>query len=177
MEFVLLGLLGIQPMTIYDMNQSFKSGISLFYSASYGSIQNAVKKLIKKGFITFEERIDNGRNKKIYSITPGGQVAYREWMLAPPDLQKLETVALTKLHFLGTRTREDRIHILQGLIDAIEQVEDQLGGLHQQVSAIEVDPSYMDIYRYQVKTLEYGLMSHGAGKAWFEKLLAAEKDS
>ena len=70
MEFIILGILLFKDMTIYEINTSFKKGLFLIYSASYGSLQNAVKKLLKKEFITFRETVENGRNKKIYSIAP-----------------------------------------------------------------------------------------------------------
>jgi len=50
MENVILGLLMIQSLTLYELNQSFKQGISMFYSASFGSLQAAVKSLLSKGW-------------------------------------------------------------------------------------------------------------------------------
>ena len=41
MENVILGLLIIQSLTLYELNRAFKQGISMFYSASYGSLQVA----------------------------------------------------------------------------------------------------------------------------------------
>lgn len=37
MEFVILGLLALRVMTVYENNKALKRGISLFYSASFGS--------------------------------------------------------------------------------------------------------------------------------------------
>ncbi len=48
MENVVLGLLIIQSLTLYDLNRAFKQGISLFYSASFGSLQIAVKNCLTR---------------------------------------------------------------------------------------------------------------------------------
>src|SRR5512139_1502134 len=106
MEHVVLGLLMIQSLTIYGLNRAFKQGISLFYSASYGSLQTAVKNLLGKGWIVFEERVDHGRNKKVYSITEQGRRAFYEWMLEEIPANKLEVTALSKVFFLGLMTSE-----------------------------------------------------------------------
>ena len=82
MEYIILGLLLFKEMTIYEMNSSFKKGLSLIYSASYGSLQNATKKLIKTEWIHFTQTIENGRNKKIYSISDQGKAAF--YFLSPP---------------------------------------------------------------------------------------------
>ena len=48
MEYVILGLLMLQPNSVYGIRKAFEQGISMFYSASLGSIQTAVKRLEDK---------------------------------------------------------------------------------------------------------------------------------
>ncbi|NTV78545.1 MAG: hypothetical protein HGA25_05235, partial [Clostridiales bacterium] len=40
----------------------------------------ALKNLLSKGMISFEEKVENGRNKKVYSITDVGRQAFYQWM-------------------------------------------------------------------------------------------------
>ena len=69
MAFLILGLLMIRSLTVYDIKTILEKKISPFYAASYGSIQAAVRKLLKNEHVTFTEKVEKGRNKKVYSIT------------------------------------------------------------------------------------------------------------
>jgi len=81
MDFIVLGILLYKPLTIYEINSFFENGLFLIYAASYGSLQNAIKKLLKNDWIEFEEVVENGRNKKIYSLKKKGTQAFFTWML------------------------------------------------------------------------------------------------
>jgi DNA-binding PadR family transcriptional regulator len=85
------------PATLYALNKEFERGISLFYSASLGSIRSALTVLLDKGHVTVTGSVENGRSKKTYEITEAGQAAFIGWMLAPIESGDLETIALAKL--------------------------------------------------------------------------------
>ncbi len=168
MEYVILGLLMLKPMTLYELNAAFRGGISLFYSASYGSLQNAVKKLLKSEWVEIEEGVENGRNKKIYSISEAGRAAFYAWMHSESYGSKLEVTALAKLYFLGLMASiVERKQILENIIRAIESEEQSLSDLCRHISQIKMDESQQAIFKYQLKTLEYGMMTHAQAKQWF----------
>jgi DNA-binding PadR family transcriptional regulator len=172
MEIVVLGLLMIQDLTVYQLNQAFKSGIALIYSASYGSILNAIKKLLASNAITFIELVENGRNKKIYHITEEGRAHFYEWMHADIDENKTETMALCKVFFLGLIDKDiEKRKILENIVAAILKMEEQLHQLSQKLSQLELSDEEMKIYGYQFKTLDYGMRSHQVAREWAEELL------
>jgi PadR family transcriptional regulator, regulatory protein AphA len=172
MENVVLGLLIIQSLTLYELNQAFKQGISMFYSASYGSLQIAVKNLLSKEMIVFKERVDRGRNKKIYSITEHGREAFYQWMLDEIPINKLEVTALSKVFFLGLiQNVEQRKQIVLEILNKIQLVQDELSKMHEEISRIEIPTSYRGILKYQLKTLDYGLNAHSAAREWFLAVL------
>jgi DNA-binding PadR family transcriptional regulator len=172
MENVILGLLIIHSLTLYELNAAFKQGISMFYSASYGSLQVAVRNLLKKNLIVFEAKVEQGRNKKIYTITEQGRQAFYQWMLAEVPVNKLEVTALSKVYFLGLiDDNEQRKHIVQEILSKIEQVEGELMGMNAQLSRMDIPPAYQGIFRYQLRTLDYGLNAHRTAREWFEGLL------
>lgn len=172
MEHVILGLLLIQSLTIYGLNQAFKQGISMFYSASYGSLQTSVKNLLAKGMIVYQQQVDNGRTKKVYSITDQGRAEFFQWMSAEVPENKLEVTALSKVFFLGlVEDVETRRQIVRGILQKIELVQSQLSGMDQQLSQYEVPDAYSAIFKYQMKTLDYGIQSHAFGRQWFQALL------
>jgi PadR family transcriptional regulator, regulatory protein AphA len=171
MEHVVLGLLIIQSLTLYELNQAFKQGISMFYSASYGSLQVAVKNLLQKGMIVFVEMVDKGRNKKVYSITEYGQEAFYTWMLAEIPVNKLEVTALSKVYFLGLISDvEQKKQIVHEILSKVQAVQDELSQMNEAISRMDIPDSYKAILRYQLKTLDYGIQSHAFAKKWFQGL-------
>lgn len=172
MEYVVLGLLILKSQTLYELNNAFKQGISLFYSASYGSLQTTIKNLLKKGLISFEEQVDNGRNKKVYTISPGGKEAFFQWMNEDTPVNKLEVTALSKVYFLGLIDSTDhKKKILKEIIGKIQTVEEELESIDKEISKYKVPDSYKNILNYQVKTLDYGIKAHTFAKGWFVTLL------
>lgn len=76
MEYLILGLLMLSPMTGYELRQFIRQNLSLICSDSAGSLQTALSKLGREGFVTAEES-GGGRRKKTYSITEAGRAALR----------------------------------------------------------------------------------------------------
>ena len=172
MEHVVLGLLVIQSLTLYELNRAFKQGISMFYSASYGSLQIAVKNLLSKGMIVFEEKVDRGRNKKVYSITEAGREAFFQWMFAEIPANKLEVTALSKVYFLGLiESTEQRKEIVLEILNKIELIQGELNAMNEEISQYDIPASYSGILKYQLHTLDYGIKSHIFAREWFEALL------
>lgn len=172
MSIVILGLLMIQDLTVYQINQSFRSGIALIYSASYGSILSAIKKLLSTNEITFIELVENGRNKKIYHITAEGKAHFYRWMHADIDENKLETMALCKVFFLGLiNPVDEKMEILNNIISSIIIMEETLGQLSHSVSQLQLTNEEKKIYGYQFKTLEYGIRTHRIAREWAQELL------
>lgn len=168
MEFVILGLLMIQPMTYYELNRSFKQGISLFYSASYGSLQTTGRKLLDKGHLVFVESVERGRHKKTFHITESGAKAFLEWMGSDIPASRLETVALTRLYFLGMIGDPDRKRrIADRIVEAIESSLEEMEATRQGLEALRIPEEYLPIFRYQKLTADYGIMSHRAALDWF----------
>ncbi len=61
------------------------------------------------------------------------------------------------------------------LIEKITLVEGQLKRYEEEIEALPLSPEERDTARYQFKTLNYGIMSHGAAREWFEGLLQEMK--
>lgn len=172
MEYVVLGLLMLRSQTIYELNQAFQQGISLFYSASYGSLQNALKKLLAKGWVTYHEEVEQGRLKKVYAISAEGQAAFLAWMASEADESKLEVTALSKLFFLGLiEEQSQKEQIVGDLIAKMDKAQQQLKDLEIALGDVTVPPQYASVMQYQLKTLEYGIQAHQFARTFFGSLL------
>jgi len=172
MESVILGLLLIRPMTVYEINTAFKTGISLFFSASYGSIQATLQKLLSSGKITFKESSDSGRLKKTYTITEKGNEAFFTWINKPLPENKLEVNMLSKIYFLGVvKDVKSRRKILQDIQARIKIAETDLHKLDSDLRQGTIATRNKMIFRYQRKILDYGLGSFGFAGKWINDLL------
>jgi DNA-binding PadR family transcriptional regulator len=177
MDIVILGLLMIRDLTIYQLNQAFNSGIALIYSASYGSLLSAIKKLLLADEITYIELIENGRNKKIYHVTEKGRIHFNKWMRDDISDHKLETMALCKVFFLGLiGSADEKRKILYNIIYEISKMEATLGALSQSLSQLQLSVQEQKIYNYQFKTLDYGLRSHQVAREWAQQILDELKE-
>lgn len=178
MEFIILGLLMFKNLTIYEINRHFKENMSLIYSASYGSIQNAILKLSKREEISFNEIVESGRNKKIYSINPSGIKAFYTWMMDDVKTNKLEVQMLSKIYFLGLiKTKEDKLSIVGNILNEAKSQLDEIEALDEELSNLTLDEETMSIAKYQFKTLDYGLMSHRHGYKWLQELYTEIENS
>ncbi len=84
MANVILGLLLLRPMSLYDLVRAFEAGVSLFYSASPGSITRALGGLQSRALVEVDPVQPGTRGRKVYRPTPQGRAVFREWMLTEP---------------------------------------------------------------------------------------------
>lgn len=174
---VLLGLLlGFGPQTIYSANKFFEAGISLFYSASLGAIRQSLQRLLADGWVTVHDEPENKRMKRVYTATPAGAEAFRAWMVGPILDRRLETVALSKLHFLGIlEEKDDRVAALESVVDRARAEEAALAEITPVLARADAPDDMRAIVHYQRQTLEYGLRSYALGREFFEGLLQDER--
>lgn len=166
MAYVILGLLLLRSMSRYDLVKAFESGVSLFYSASSGSIKRALDGLVQRGLVEVESTEEGGRGRKTYAVTEAGRATFLDWMRS--DITgDLETGALARLYFLGLLDAADRAPVLERAQARIEQDLRVLEDLQERVSAAEVPDGFEDVAHFQRATLDYGLMSHRASRDWF----------
>jgi DNA-binding PadR family transcriptional regulator len=175
MEFVILGLLALRAMTVYEINKALERGVSLFYSASFGSINAAIGRLLKKSWISGEEKVENGRNKKIFNLTLAGQEAFQDWLSADIEAEKVKDPGLTRLYFLGLAPGDERIRVLEAHIEKLCRTLGALDSIHQQSVDTDSPPGLEDVRRFQMFTLDYGRAFYTFNIAWYQNLLETLK--
>ena len=171
MEFCVLGLLMIRPMSIYELNKAFTTTISLFYSASLGSLRTATGKLLARGLVERSPERVGGRLKKIFTITAAGREAFSAEFSTPIASARLEQTALARLHFLGLLSGATaRRAALEVITAAIGESLATLEALDRDVSHRTADLSTKErtIAAYQLKTLEYGIKTSRFALEWFQ---------
>lgn len=170
MQFLILGILLDAPLALYDVHKRFSAGISLFYAASFGSIQRALRQLEAQGWARTEDAPDTRRRKKLYVITDSGRAAWHEWMMTPVTGADTEQLMLARIYLLGHLPPSERSSCVAVIRARVVEDAERLRSLADEVDAVEVPGSVVDVFRYQRATLDYGIRSHALGLAWLDEI-------
>lgn len=157
-------------MTIYQLKVAFRQSLALFYSDSLGSLQVAIRKLLARDLISFKEVRDGRRVKKLYHIEPAGRETFFAGMKAEIPPTRLEVTALARLHFLGLLAPRERQEVLDLIVEAISTALAGLEDMKKELDRLSVPAARRTVFDFQLRTLEYGIMSHRAGLEWFRTL-------
>ena len=170
MAHVILGLLLLWPQSFYDLTKSFEAGVSLFYSASTGSIKRALDRLLADGHIRVESET-GPRQKKTYAVTEAGRTEFRRWMLSELSGTDVDGAMLARVHFLGLVDADERPTVAARIDERLRRDLGRLERLEAEISGKEAPAGFEDVARYQLATLQYGLASHRAALSWSEEYL------
>lgn len=171
MDNIILGILLLSSRTIYQLRERIDKGLNMMYSSSMGSIQAAIKKLLNCGYIQYEETVENGKYKKIYSITDSGKQKFIEWVSSPMELQSSKNPELAKLYFMGFSTKEKRELGLQEYISKLKEQYNVLNAICKEAENVKVPDENKDILRYQLTAARYGRDFMSFNIQWYQKLL------
>lgn len=162
---VILGLLLLRPMSQYDLIRAFEAGVSLFYSASSGSIKRALDGLRERGYVAVEEA--GGRGRKVHRVTPAGRTAFHDWMTGEVVGGGTETAVLSRLFFLGLLEPAERRSVLARMEEAIAADLVKLEAVASAIEHEDVPEELAEVAAYQRMTLDYGLASNAFALQWF----------
>ena len=203
MENIILSMLIFRAMTIYEIRTYIQRNLTTVCSDSLGSIQTAIKNLIKKGFIEVREYSENGKNKKQYSITAAGVDSYKVWVGTPVNLSKMTNMEEGKLFFLGVAPKEKRIAFLKDYISSLEEELESfkaIKGFAEQAREAVIEENAKRVkkdaateknllmvskekdvrtvlentYEYQMHLLDYGISRAGSDIGFYKELLKKE---
>ena len=170
MDNIILGLLCLTNLTIYDIRGTFQKCLYFMYSDSTGSIQAALKKLMDNDMITCNEFVENGKNKKLYSIAERGKETFINWLSTPMKSTKLSNMELGKLFFMGMLPEKKRIELI---IEYIEQLQTKLTivlEIKNQAEKVKFDEDKKDIAIFQFYTIDFAIDSIQFEIEWYKSL-------
>lgn len=205
MEYIILSMLLCKAMTVYEIRNYIIKNLTTVCSNSLGSIQTAIKKMLSKGYIEVNEYVENGLNKKKYSITDKGLTEYKKWVGTPINLSKMTNMEESKLFFLGVAPKEKRITFLVTLNKDLEEQLQALTAIQEfalnakeavikdNISNISKESKYvnnllsvsnekdlsavlLNTYDYQMSLLKYGIERTKFDLAFYKNLLKEERN-
>ena len=193
-----------KAMTVYEIRNYIIKNLTTVCSNSLGSIQTAIKKMLSKGYIEVREYVENGLNKKKYSITDKGLSEYKNWVGTTINLSKMTNMEESKLFFLGTAPKEKRISFLtainkdlEGQLKALTAIKESTlnakeAVIDDNVRNISKETKYVDnllsvsnekdlkavllnTYDYQMELLEYSIERTKFDLSFYKNLLKKER--
>lgn len=176
MEYLILGLLILSPMTGYELQQFIKKNLALICSHSAGSVQTALSKLEKEGKITVSKIAISRRRKKVFAITDVGRSAFSVWVAQPMQADKVKNMELSRLFFAGLAKPEERLAAIRDYIRQIEDTKSVLSTIRDYFNHMinhELPPGidWTQVLRFQGYTIEYGIAAAEFEINWYSQLL------
>lgn len=172
MDNIILALLYLKNRTIYEIQARFEGNLNLMYSSSMGSIQAAVKKLLKTGCITYNEIVENGKYKKQYIITEIGRERFLQWVNEPFGKAQNKNPELAKLYFMGLSDKENRCNRIREYINSLKKYHTTLELIYEEGKALNPAEEYAELFQFQFTTVKFGVDSTAFEIEWLSQLVA-----
>jgi PadR family transcriptional regulator, regulatory protein AphA len=124
-SFALLGLLGIQSWTAYELVVQSKRSLHYFWPRSEAHLYAELKRIVERGHADAEVVEGPKRQRTRYTITPLGREALDEWLSREPTPPTFEIEGLLRL-FLGDQgTKEQLRAALEATAAQVREVRTQ----------------------------------------------------
>lgn len=106
-SFAILGLLAIQPWSTYELAQLMRRSLHFIWPRAESNLYAEPKRLVDAGLVAAEVGWNGDRKRTVYSITPEGRAALREWLEDEPPSQRLESEAALRVLYGNLGSKED----------------------------------------------------------------------
>lgn len=124
LEYILLGVLSIEPQSGYSVNSTLQNGIYR-WKASPGATYPALKRLEKNEIIASEiQVVTETQSRKVYHLTVQGEELLNNWLTAPlTESELLEEHNVMLVKFLFAEVRLNRQQVLAFLDEYEKRME------------------------------------------------------
>lgn len=108
-SFAILGLLGIQPWTAYELVAQSRRSLHWFWPRSEAHLYAELKRIVERGHA--EAAVVHGRSERSqrtrYTITAEGRVALADWLRTEPAPATLEVEGMLRVLFADQSSTAD----------------------------------------------------------------------
>jgi PadR family transcriptional regulator, regulatory protein AphA len=163
---VILGMLRLGVQTGYDIKKVIDNSTRFFWTASFGQIYPELKRLRRAGLVKAEQSPRGKVQRTVYSLTPKGEEALREWLTDSYDvLFEIRDESLLRIFFGDVLTRDEVLANVRAQQEVFELV---LARFHEiEVEAREgVEAGSV----YPMVALQYGLDFITWARDWYAEL-------
>jgi PadR family transcriptional regulator, regulatory protein AphA len=162
--FVILGMLGMRPMSGYDIKALVDNSTRFFWAASYGQIYPELRRLADAGLVEGSAEPQGGRKRTVYRLTPAGRRRLRAWLAEEPEAFELRDEGLLKLFFAASSGGRDAAAALAAKQRHHERTAERLRAMEPDVARGGEG--------FQHLVLSYGIECHAWAAQWCERARA-----
>jgi PadR family transcriptional regulator, regulatory protein AphA len=113
-SYLVLGLLAREgPSTPYDLERHVRATLGNFWSFPHTLLYSEPPRLAADGLVT-ESREEQGRRRRVFTITPAGVSALTAWLDHPSNAPtELRDLGLLQLFFADLASASARLHLAE----------------------------------------------------------------
>jgi PadR family transcriptional regulator, regulatory protein AphA len=153
--WAVLGLLGLKPMSGYDIKRAVDRTIRHFWAASYGQIYPELKRLEEAGWIAGKDADRGARSRRVYRITAAGRRELEGWLHGYETRIEMRDESLLRLFFADELPRDEGLGLLAARREGYRMMLAYLRSLDDGAGA---DPPFVDlVYRWGLDYCEWGI--------------------
>ncbi len=166
-RFTILGALTLRPMSGYDIRKFIQGSIGNFWRESYGQLYPNLRQLTDEGLVTRREGGQEGKpGRYVYSITPQGRTALRDWLGEPAEVEVPRSELLLKI-FFGTEVPvETSLKHVARRREELRVDQERLRGI---AAALEQERRTAPGLPFWLLTIRQGLLINEALIAWCDE--------
>ena len=131
LSYILLCMLVRKPCSGYELKQY----INLFWEAHHSQIYTALNKLHEQGYVSVETDAIH-KQKKIYHLTPEGQLVVADWFQEETNVPTQRDEFLAKVYVIALFNQEQATSLLQDRRHHYQKAQKQYQHKVQEYDAI-----------------------------------------
>ena len=173
-RYVILGLLGEEPLSGYDIKKLVDLRFRYFWNESYGQIYPELKKLTEEGLVEPVDETgdgapaESGRPKKLYRITEAGRQSFAEWMNISPEHERQRFEFLLKIYWAPWLSTDRVAEYIRDFMKRHKRDLDMLRRMETEMpSIIGEHPNHW----WVLQTIRLGRRVNEAYLAWASELI------
>jgi DNA-binding PadR family transcriptional regulator len=153
--WAVLGLLGVEPMSGYDIKRAVDRTIRHFWAASYGQIYPELKRLEEAGWISGKDASQGERARRVYKLTAQGGRELEAWLHGYETRIEMRDESLLRLFFADALPRDEALGLLSVRREGYRMMLAYLRSLDDGEGP---DPPFVDlVYRWGLDYCEWGI--------------------
>jgi DNA-binding PadR family transcriptional regulator len=134
-SYVILGLVGEGGEGAHDLAQILRRG-NVLYAVAPSQVYAEPKRLARLGYLSVHQAPGKTKTRNVYSLTPAGRKALRDWMTQPASFPRLQNEAAVRIMSADITGRERVLESLRGMRPAIEQALEDIATMERNARAL-----------------------------------------
>lgn len=166
LSYVVLALIGRGGAGAHDLVSMVRRGARLYWSASPSKMYAEPKRLEALGYVSSQRGPGRTRERTLYTLTPAGEAALREWLATPASFPRIYNDAVCRV--LAGDLVDD-----EALLQSVAAVREETRELRERIEeglAVAVTLPHRERYLRLVHSLGRRLVD--AHDAWLDEVQA-----